>query len=44
MARHICKENLESFFALAEELRMKGFLTGGGEAEQEQIKKTPKSK
>ena len=41
---NICKENLESFFALAEELRMKGFLTGGGEAEQEQIKKTPKSK
>ena len=40
---NISKENLESFFALAEELRMKG-LTGGGEANKEQIKKTPKSK
>ena len=39
----VFQENLDSFLALAEELRLKG-LTGGAEAEEEPVKKTSHSK
>ena len=40
---NVFQENLDSFLALAEELRLKG-LTGGAEAEKEPVKKTSHSK
>ena len=40
---NVFQENLDSFLALAEELRLKG-LTGGAEAEKESVKETSHSK
>ena len=40
---NVFQENLDSFLALAEELRLKG-LTGGSEAEEKPVKETPKPK
>ena len=40
---NIFQENLDSFLALAEELRLRG-LTGGAEAEKEPVKEPPYSK
>ena len=40
---NVFQENLDSFLALAEELRLKG-LTGGAEAEMEPVKETLKTK
>ena len=40
---NVFQQNLDSFLALAEELRLKG-LTGGAESEKEPVKETPKPK
>ena len=40
---NVLQTNLDSFLALAEELRLKG-LTGGGEAEKEPTKEIPQTK